>query len=105
LGRAWLALVGGLASGGGAVVEVGDDWDIGDRGGWIVWDRWDGGDSRSIVGGGCQTGMVGSGVETTGGRDQLPGRFHAQEHFAPGFVVIAGSREDLGDALRGGAVV
>ncbi len=100
-----LALVGGLASGGGAVVEVGDDWDIGDRGGCHVWDRWDGGDRRSIVSGVCQTGMGGGGVETTGGRNQLPRHFHADEHFAPGFLVVAGGCEDLGDALRGGAVV
>jgi hypothetical protein len=100
---AWLALVGGLARGGCAVVEVGDDWDIGDRGGCHVWDRWDGGDRRRIGSAGWQTRMGGGGVETTGGRDQLPGHFHAYEHFAPGFLVVAGGLEDVWDALGGGA--
>jgi hypothetical protein len=68
-------------------------------------DRWDIGDRRSIVSEVDQTRMVGGGVETTGGRDQLPGHLHAQEHFAPGFVVIGGGLEDVGDALGGGAVV
>jgi hypothetical protein len=55
------------------------------------------------VSGGWQTRMVGGGIETTGGRDQLPRHFHADEHFAPGFLVVAGGLEDLGDALGGGA--
>jgi hypothetical protein len=52
-----------------------------------------------------QAGMVGGGVETTGGRDQFPGQPHAFEHFAPGFLVVAGDFEDLFDALRGGAAL
>ncbi len=100
---AWLACVGGLASGGCAVIEGGDDWDIGDRGGCHVWDRWDIEDRWSIVSGGWQTGMGGGGVETTGGRDQFPGHFHADEHFASGFLVVAGGLEDVWDALGGGA--
>jgi hypothetical protein len=52
-----------------------------------------------------QTGMGGGGIEAAGRRDQLPGHFHAYEHFAPGFLVVAGGLEDRWDALRGGAVV
>jgi len=47
--------------------------------------------------------MVGGGIETTGGRDQFPGHFHADEHFASGFLVVAGGLEDVWDALGGGA--
>jgi len=85
VGIASLAVRGDLAS------SLRDSWDIEDR--------------RSIVSGGCQTGMGGGGVETTGGRDQLPGHFHADEHLAPGFFVVAGGLEDVRDALGGGAVV
>ena len=49
--------------------------------------------------------MIGGGVEATGGRDQFPGHLHAQEHFAPGFVVVAGGCEDLWNALGREAVV
>ncbi len=68
-------------------------------------DSWDMGDRRSIGSGGWQTGMVGGGIEATGGRDQFSGHFHAQEHFAPGFVVVAAGLEDVWDALGGGAVL
>jgi hypothetical protein len=49
--------------------------------------------------------MVGCGIETTGGRDQFSRHLHAYEHFAPGFLVVAGGLEDLWDALGGGAVL
>jgi len=59
----------------------------------------------SIVSEVDQAGMVGGGVETTGGRDQFPGHLHAYEHFVSGFIVVAGGFEDLLDALWGGAVL
>ena len=43
--------------------------------------------------------MLGGGVETTGGRNQFTGHLHAQQHFAAGFAVVAGGRENVGDAL------
>ncbi len=58
-----------------------------------------------MVSGVCYTGMIGGGVETTSGRDQFPGHPHAYEHFAPGFLVVAGDFEDLLDALWGGTVL
>jgi len=85
VGIASLAVRGDVAS------SLRDSWDIEDR--------------RSIVSGGCQTGMGGGGIETTGRREQFPGHLHAQEHFAPGFLVVAGGLEDLGDALWGGAAL
>ena len=53
----------------------------------------------------CQAGIIGGGVETTGERDQFPGHPHADEHFAPGFIVVAGGFEDVLNASGGGAVV
>ncbi len=41
--------------------------------------------------------MVGGSVETTGGRDQFSGHFHAHQHFASGFVIVAGGLEDVRD--------
>ena len=43
--------------------------------------------------------MTGGGVEAAGGRDELTGHFHAQKHFATGFIVIAGDGEDVFDVL------
>ena len=43
--------------------------------------------------------MVGGGVETTGGRDQFSGHFHAQQHFASGFFVVAGGFQNVRDSL------
>ena len=49
--------------------------------------------------------MVGGGVETTGGRDQFSGHFHAQQHFASGFAIVAGGLEDVRDGSGGVAVL
>ena len=49
--------------------------------------------------------MVGGGIETTGGRVQFASEFHADEHFATGFVIVGGGVEDGGDGLRSGAVL
>ena len=49
----------------------------------------------------CQAGMVGSGVETRGRGDEFACVFHAQEHFASGFVVVAGGGEDGFDGVGG----
>ena len=49
--------------------------------------------------------MVGGGVETTSRRDQFSGHFHAQQHFASGFAVVAGGLEDVRDGLGGVAVL
>ena len=60
-------------------------WDIRD-----IRDTWDIRDRGRIVGEVEKAGMIGGGVETTGGRDQFSGHFHAQQHFASGFFVVAG---------------
>jgi hypothetical protein len=49
--------------------------------------------------------MVGGGIEATSGRVELTGEFHADEHFATGFVVVGGGVEDGGDGLGSGAVL
>ena len=49
--------------------------------------------------------MVGGRVETTGRRDQFSGHFHAHQHFASGFAVVAGGLEDVRDGLGGVAVL
>lgn len=49
--------------------------------------------------------MVGGGVEPTGRGVQFASEFHADEHFAASFVVVAGGGEDGGDGLRSGAVL
>ena len=49
--------------------------------------------------------MVGGGVETTGGRDQFSGHFHAHQHFASGFAVVAGGLEDVRDGSGDSAVL
>ena len=49
--------------------------------------------------------MGGVGVEATGRRDEFAGQFHAGEHLAPGFRVVAGGSQNGGDALRDRAVV
>ena len=49
--------------------------------------------------------MIGGGVETTGGRDQFSGHFHAHQHFASGFAVVAGGLEDVRDGLGDSAVL
>ena len=49
--------------------------------------------------------MVGSRVETAGGRDQFAGPKHAHEHFASGFAVVAGGLQNVGDAPGGVAVL
>ena len=41
--------------------------------------------------------MVDGGVNATGRRDEFTCHFHAQEHFAPGFVIVAGCFEDIFD--------
>ena len=46
--------------------------------------------------------MTGGGVEARGGGDELTGGLHAQEHFATGFVVVAGGGQDVFDVLRSG---
>lgn len=48
--------------------------------------------------------MVGCGVEATGGADEFASQSHAGEHFAPGCGVVAGSGQDVRDALRGRVV-
>ena len=72
---------------------------------WDTWDSWDIGDSSSLVSGVQQAGMVGCGIETTGGRDQFSGHMHAHQHFASCFVVVAGGLEDVRDAVGSGTVV
>src|SRR5438105_3923849 len=62
-------------------------------------------DRRSIVGEVEQAGMVGGRVETTGGRDQFSGHFHAQQHFASGFAVVAGGLKNVRDGLGDSAVL
>ena len=49
--------------------------------------------------------MTGDGVEATGGRDEFTGHLHADEHFATGFVVVAGGGENGFDVLWAGTVV
>ncbi len=49
--------------------------------------------------------MVGGGVETTGGRDQFSGHFHAHQHFASGFAVVAGGLQNVRDGLGDSAVL
>ena len=49
--------------------------------------------------------MIGGGVEATGGRDQFSGHFHAHQHFASGFAVVAGGLKNVRDALGGVAVL
>ena len=49
--------------------------------------------------------MVGGGVETTGGRDQFSDHFHAQQHFASGFAVVAGGLENVRDGPGDSAVL
>ena len=66
---------------------------------------WDIGDRWSIVSEVDQAGMVGGGVETTGGRDQFPGHIHAYEHFTSCYIVVAGGLEDVRDALGSGTVL
>src|SRR5437868_14850627 len=78
-------------------------WDIWPA--WDIWDIWDIWDRRSIVGEVEQAGMVGGGVETTGGRDQFSGHFHTHQHFASGFAVVAGGLQNVGDALGDSAVL
>jgi hypothetical protein len=46
--------------------------------------------------------MTTRGVETAPDQDEFAGLFHAQHHFAPGFVVIAGGGEDRFDGLGAG---
>src|SRR6266566_9477833 len=48
--------------------------------------------------------MVGGGVETTCQRNQFSGHPHAHQHFASCIVVVAGSLEDVRDAVGGGTV-
>ena len=43
--------------------------------------------------------MGGGGVETTRGRDQFSGHFHAHQHFVSGFFVLAGGFENVWDSL------
>jgi hypothetical protein len=63
------------------------------------------GDRRSLVGEVEQAGMLGGGVETTGGGDQFPGHLHAEEHLASGLSVVAGSLQNGGNALGSIALV
>ena len=49
--------------------------------------------------------MVGGRVETTGRRDQFSGHFHAHQHFASGFAVVAGGLENVRDGSGGVAVL
>ena len=49
--------------------------------------------------------MVGGGVEAASSADQFAGLFHAGEHFAPGFAVVAGGGENVGNTVGGVAVV
>ena len=49
--------------------------------------------------------MVGGGVETTGRRDQFSGHFHAQQHFASRFAVVAGGLKNVRDGLGDSAVL
>jgi hypothetical protein len=49
--------------------------------------------------------MLGGGVETASGRDQFPGHLHAEEHLAPGFAVVAGGLQNVGDTLGSLAVL
>src|SRR5438045_9713825 len=72
---------------------------------WDTWDIRDIRDRRSIVGEVKQAGMIGGGVETTGGRDQFPGHFHTHQHFATGFAVVAGGLQNVGDGPGGVAVL
>ena len=72
---------------------------------WDTWDIRDIRDRRSIVGEVKQAGMVGGSVETTGGRDQFSGHFHAHQHFASGFAVVAGGLEDVRDGPGDSAVL
>jgi hypothetical protein len=41
--------------------------------------------------------MPGSGVETTIQGDEFTGLGHTQQHFASGFIVVAGSSENIFD--------
>ena len=50
-----------------------------------------------VVGDVGEAGVVGGGVETTVEGDEFASHLHAHEHFAPGFVVIAGGGEDVFD--------
>jgi hypothetical protein len=68
-----------------------DGWDIGDRGNGV----------RRCG----ERGVVGDGIEATGGGVEFAGEFHTDEHIAPGFVVVGGGDEDGGDGLRSGAVL
>ena len=71
------------------------DWDIGD----IFGSRWRIG--RKIG----KARVVGGGVEAGGGRDKFAGGFHAHEHFATGFVVVAGGGENFFDGTGLGTFV
>jgi len=49
--------------------------------------------------------VVGGGIEATSGGEEFAGLLHANEHFAPGVVVVGGSVEDGGYVLGRGAGV
>ena len=49
--------------------------------------------------------MVGGGVEATGGAEEFASEFHAGQHFAACFGVVAGGGQNGGDALWGGTVL
>ena len=75
------------------------DWDIGDifdifgRRVWRI---------GSEVG---EAGMVGGGVEARIRGDEFTGMLHANDHFATGFVVVAGGGKNVFDGTRVGTFV
>jgi len=50
-----------------------------------------------VVGEVGKSGVVGGGVETTVERDEFTSHLHMDEHFAPGFVVVASGGENVLD--------
>jgi len=71
------------------------DWDIGD----IFGSGW--GIGRKVG----EAGVVGGGVEATIEGDEFAGVLHADEHFATGFVVVAGGGENVFDGTGIGTFV
>ncbi len=49
--------------------------------------------------------MIGGRVETTGGRNQFSGHFHAYQHFASGVAVVAGGLKNVRNGLGDIAVL